>query len=118
MHIADALFMPFIVNELVLSVNPVKLYEYIYSGKPCLAARYPESEKFKDFAYLYQGDEEFGALISRLEAGTLEPRKSLKDCRDFAMENTWDVRYSKIKDILACAKKNEPAARSWTQESL
>ena len=34
---AWVLVMPFLINELVKSVNPVKLYEYIYMGKPIIA---------------------------------------------------------------------------------
>lgn len=51
MHKATGLIMPFIVNDLILSVNPVKLYEYIYSGKPIAAIKYGESEKICCLCY-------------------------------------------------------------------
>ena len=34
---AHCLIMPFQLNELIYSVNPVKLYEYIYTGKPVIS---------------------------------------------------------------------------------
>jgi hypothetical protein len=34
---ADILFMPFQVTDLIQSVNPVKLYEYIYSNKASIS---------------------------------------------------------------------------------
>ena len=51
---ADVLIMPFVVNELIKAVNPVKLYEYIYSCKPVISVYYAETEPFEPYIYLYQ----------------------------------------------------------------
>jgi hypothetical protein len=50
---ADILFMPFQVTDLIQSVNPVKLYEYIYSNKASISVGYDETELLKNiFIYI------------------------------------------------------------------
>jgi hypothetical protein len=44
--------MPFQVTDLIQSVNPVKLYEYIYSNKASISVRYDETELLKKI-YLF-----------------------------------------------------------------
>lgn len=92
MQISDVMIMPFKLNELIYSVNPVKLYEYILSGKPSIAIRYPESEKFEDFVYLYKNREEYFQLISLLQSGCLSPKRSIDACNEFAFDNSWSRR--------------------------
>lgn len=93
---ADALIMPFTVNELVLGVDPVKLYEYVYSCKPAIAVRYPESERFGDYVHLYRGMDEYLSLVDRLVRGELGAKKNQSDCVAFARSNTWEERVKKI----------------------
>ena len=99
MEHSDALIMPFVLNELILSVNPVKLYEYIYSSKPCLAPRYGESEAFGDYVYLYESKEECCRTINELING-----KGAKHSKDenitFALSNTWKERVEQIEKII------------------
>lgn len=88
---AYALVMPFVVNELIRSVNPVKLYEYIYSGKPVVAVRYEETEKFKDHVYLYSDIDEFNNIIDNLMKED-RTKEQIEDCKRFAESNTWEKR--------------------------
>lgn len=99
MEASDALIMPFVVNELIRSVNPVKLYEYIYSGKPCLAPSYEESMPFSDFVLLYHSHEECKEMISCLLNKTYMP-PSKEDCRGFSLNNTWKSRAKVIAGII------------------
>lgn len=91
---SSALFMPFIVNELIESVNPVKLYEYIYSGKPILASRYSETEQFEKYVTLYSDYNEFSRFIS--DAVINEVTIDKENMRIFSMNNTWAARASQI----------------------
>lgn len=91
MPYASALVMPFKVTELIKSVNPVKLYEYIYTGKPVIASRYGESEKFGEFVSLYSTSEEFVNIVKRVE--TFPPSQEYMDkCLGFVEQNTWKQR--------------------------
>lgn len=100
MDLSDALIMPFIINDLILSVNPVKLYEYIYSNKPSIAVRYKESEQFEDYVYLYKDNEEFFSLINKLSKDNLLPKKNVQENLNFVLDNTWEKRVDKIKEII------------------
>lgn len=99
MQKADALIMPFVLNELILSVNPVKLYEYVFSGKPCIAPYYSESIPFEDYVYLYHTKEECSAIVCELSNGK-GAKRSLEECREFAKNNTWKQRVNQIELIL------------------
>lgn len=92
---SDILIMPFVVNELIESVNPVKLYEYIYSGKPCLAPRYDESLPFEDFVCLYESHKDCLSVIDSIIKNEYHQR-SLDDCRAFVKNNTWRNRIEVI----------------------
>ena len=96
---SDILIMPFVVNDLIESVNPVKLYEYIYSGKPCLAPRYGESIHFKEFVNLYETHEECLTQVERIIKGGLK-QMPLEECREFVKHNTWKDRANSIMDCL------------------
>ena len=88
---SDILIMPFVVNELIESVNPVKLYEYIFSGKPCLAPKYGESLQFGDYVNLYDSHGDCLAKIKMILDGE-HRQKTLMDCRKFVQNNTWENR--------------------------
>lgn len=59
----DCLLMPFVISEIVLYVDPVKLYEYIAWGKCIIASWYPEIDRFSDFVYFYHDSGEYVELI-------------------------------------------------------
>ena len=94
MNKSKGLFMPFVRNELIESVNPVKLYEYIYSGKPILATKYPESEYFKDYVCLYSDYEDFSKFIRKYIIS--ETSVDVDLMRRFALNNTWEARTQQI----------------------
>lgn len=96
---SDILIMPFVVNELIESVNPVKLYEYIYSGKPCLAPKYGESLQFKEYVNLYESHVECLSQIEKIIKGDLK-QKPLESCREFVKHNTWSDRAKSIMECL------------------
>ena len=99
MERSDILIMPFVVNDLIRSVNPVKLYEYIYSGKPCVAPLYEESKPFSNFVNLYSDQEGFEKIISSIINGEIKQQAKDK-CEEFAMRNTWSSRVLTIKKQL------------------
>jgi len=96
MENVKGLIMPFKLDELIKSVNPVKLYEYIYMSKPILATRYSETEYLEDYIYLYDGKYEFYNLIKDIQNDKLAAKKEDTTNKNFALKNTWDERYSSI----------------------
>lgn len=100
LKLADALVMPFLINELVLSVNPVKVYEYIYSAKPAIVIKYKETEKFSDFVHLYKSEQEYFNLIEQVTTGKLFIKSNSEDYLFYARQNTWTSRVSEICKLL------------------
>ncbi len=101
---------PFILNDLIKSTNPVKFYEYMASGKPVVSSRLPELEKYTDICYLYDNKEEFSKYIYKAlyddEEETVQKRKEV------AKQNSWEQRVDSfekvIKQIISSSKsKNE-----------
>ena len=106
MEKATALIMPFEVNALIESVNPVKLYEYIYSGKPSLAPYYSESAKFGDFVGLYKDYDGLKQYTSDVLRGKY-PTKSKESIADFIKANTWEKRMEQIGSAIKGKVENE-----------
>jgi len=91
----DVCTIPFVLNDLIKSTNPVKFYEYISSGKPVVSVRLPELEQYSDICYLYDNAEEFSKYIYvALHDENVELRKKRMM---IASENSWD---SRVREIL------------------
>ncbi len=95
----DVCTIPFHRTPLTEATNPVKLYEYLATGKPVVARRLPELEPYADVLALYDTADEFVAALERVvrqpdgEAVVAKRRK-------IAFENTWDIRYRTLRDKL------------------
>jgi hypothetical protein len=98
---ADAFIMPFKLNDLVLSIDPVKVYEYIAFMKPVFVLKYEETEKFKDFVYLYNGFEELANVIKNIN--NKKTNRNKEDIKGFLQDNSWDFRVENIYQKL-CSK--------------
>jgi teichuronic acid biosynthesis glycosyltransferase TuaH len=96
---ADALIMPFKITELVKSVNPVKLYEYIATSVPIITCDYDEINVFEDFVYRYTSDNEFIGLINKLLNNDLIVRGE-QERKNFLVSNTWGNRAKQMSLIL------------------
>jgi len=99
MNFADVLIMPFILNDLIKGVDPVKVYEYIYSGKPIIIKKYGETLKFGNFVSLYDNNSSYIELLGSILEGKAS-FKSVHECRTFALNNTWDSRIKQILELL------------------
>ena len=100
MNLADVLIMPFYVNELIKSVNPVKVYEYIFSQKPSFIVSYEETKVFQDYVYLYSTADEYFDLIRKYLLGNLENKQNASSANKFLIENTWEVRVDSMVSVI------------------
>lgn len=97
---ADCLIMPFILNDIILYVDPVKLYEYIAWGKCIIAPYYPEIDRFGDFVYFYHDREEYSSLVSRLASEGFKAKYTKEAQQEFLQNNTWENRIELIESVL------------------
>lgn len=99
----DCMIMPFIVNEIVKAVDPVKLYEYIAFGKCIISVYYEELECFRDYVYFYTTWEEYDELTSHLINQGFPPKYDKEQQELFLAENSWGERYQKIHQLIECS---------------
>ena len=95
----DVCTIPFLRTPLTEATNPVKLYEYLATGKPIVARRLPELEPHADLIALYDTADEFVAALERV---VREPdgEAVVARRRKIAFENTWEIRYRTLRSAL------------------
>lgn len=105
----DCLIMPFQINEIILYVDPVKLYEYIAWGKCIVSVWYPEIDRFSDYVYFYHNKQEYIELLRRLCEEGFPAKFTKEQQQEFLKSNTWEARGELVNEIL---KKTENEDKS------
>ena len=90
--------MPFLVNEIVSAVDPVKLYEYISFGKCIISVYYQELEHFRDFVYFYRTKKEYLELLDNLCQTGFPTKYNEEQRAEFLASNDWKERYHTLKN--------------------
>jgi hypothetical protein len=94
----DVCTIPFILNDLIKSTNPVKFYEYIASGKPVVSVDLPELKQYENICYLSKNKEEFSKNI--FKALHDEAKEIIEKRKIVAEENSWDNRVEELIKII------------------
>lgn len=87
--------MPFLVIEMIKSVNPVKIYEYLAAGKKVLAPSYAETEAFLPYIKLYSSQEDFVSKLKKMVTVD-DTSAEIKKRIEFANKNGWDSRADQL----------------------
>lgn len=93
----DVCTMPHLCNALTRSMDPIKLYDYLASGKPIVSTPVAGVERFSDVVYVGRNAEEFVAGLDQAvqEDDGLKGRR-----RGYAQENTWSRRGMEVWGVL------------------
>lgn len=91
---SDLLLMPFKINKLITSVNPVKMYEYILANKPIISCQYSEIEKFSDFVYFYKNISEISSLLEEIKTNNFDCKYRVD--QSFEVINCWKSRVEEM----------------------
>jgi len=92
----DCMIMPFQLNDLISSVDPVKLYEYINYNKPIISIYYDEIKRFSPFVNFYSNQTELIEVLNNLIKQKFPKKYSEEDRRIFLEKNSWKTRVSQI----------------------
>lgn len=98
---ADCFIMPFILNELIKSVDPVKLYEYIYFNKSIISVYYDEIRYFNNFVEFYDSKDDLKKVLEKIILSNFEPKYSNVERLKFLKDNTWDSRVNEINKLIS-----------------
>jgi glycosyltransferase involved in cell wall biosynthesis len=105
----DVAIMPFLVNELTLAANPLKVREYLAAGLPVVATPLPEVVKLNNLVRTARTPEEFlERTEALLKAGKRGPDVSVSRLMD---TESWDVKveeFSWIVTHLSNRKRKRP----------
>ncbi len=90
----DVCMIPFKVNSVTLSTDPVKFYEYLSQGKPIVSTRLPQLEPYGDVTYLAN---DFADFVRLLDQAIAENDPDLVERRrKLARGNSWAARYDLV----------------------
>lgn len=92
----DILIMPFLINETVMSVEPVKFYEYINLNKPIISVYYPELDRYSRFVEFYKTYDEYCKILEKLIKNKLNKKYNNNERLSFLSNNTWNERVELI----------------------
>lgn len=102
----DVCLVPFKIVPLTLATNPVKVYEYLGSGRPVISVDLPEMKQFGGLVRVGATTEGFLSAIANV-LNNPESDAVVKDRRSFAREQTWLHRVSALIEN-AEDRTNEP----------
>lgn len=91
----DCLIMPFLVNDIIQDVDPVKLYEYISMGKNIISVYYEEISRFSTFVKFYNSKQEFIDIIKEMMSNK-KVVYTAQQQTTFLLDNSWESRYKYI----------------------
>jgi len=98
----DVTMLPFNINELTKHSNPLKILEYLASGKPVVSINIPEVLKYKDNIHVASSYEDFLKGIEQY----LEDRSEASVIKrmQFASQHSWEKRFDEIQNIIFCPR--------------
>jgi glycosyltransferase involved in cell wall biosynthesis len=101
---------PYVLNERIRHVNPIKLREYLSAGLPVVSTALPEVEYYRDHCWLAGGCEEFErGVTAALGSDTPERRRA----RSEAMRaETWEQKVAAVSARVMRVKAEKAAAGS------
>lgn len=94
----DIAILPFAINNITLSVSPVKIFEYMAAGKPVVTYALPECKKYSSCLCANSQDE----FLDKLDlAVSLRKDKDYLDLlKQDALNNTWTAIMQKMVDYV------------------
>lgn len=85
-------------SELLDTINPVKVYEYLAANKPVLAVESMETLKLKQYLMIYNEKKEIGQWMSQ---PIKRPFRTEEERKEFIRKNGWKARAQEINQILS-----------------
>ena len=85
----DVCIMPYKINETTRYIYPLKLHEYMATGKPIVATAIPAVEGFRKFIYVADTPGQFVEAVA-LAVAENQPEKKLRR-QECARQHSWEM---------------------------
>jgi glycosyltransferase involved in cell wall biosynthesis len=92
----DVCILPNKINEHTAGNDPIKIFDYLASGKPIVSTRTAGTENLEHLINIADDKETFSYFLNK----SLKEKISSQARVDFAKENSWAQRYLSVKDII------------------
>ncbi len=92
----DVCLLPFKISPLTLATNPVKIYEYLASGKPVVSVDLPEISQFENLVHRAKTSDEFISLVSTCLKSSSPEENQTELRKQFACKQTWNHRVNDL----------------------
>ncbi len=104
----DVALLPFVINDLTLAANPLKLREYLAAGLPVVSSAIPEAKRLSHAVHIAQTDSEWLGVIQRLvSSGETGPQISISERMD---RESWDAKVEELSRIVSTVERGRAAA--------
>ena len=92
----DVCLLPFKISPLTLATNPVKIYEYLASGKPVVSVDLPEIAQFENLVQRAKTSDKFVSLVSACLKSSSPETNQIESRKQFASKQTWSHRVTDL----------------------
>jgi len=92
----DVCINPYVLDGVAENVDPLKLYDYLASGKPTVSVDIPAARRFADVIRLTKTPDEFTRAI---EAALADPGDAAVRQRAAAV-HSWDARFQRVQAVV------------------
>jgi len=97
-HYAELCLLPFKTGKLTDAVSPIKVFEYLFMGKPVVSTNMVEVKDYPGVTSA-KNEREFGEYCAKLKNNQVELNHSKVDVAEFVSQNSWFSRLQAITDI-------------------
>lgn len=91
----DVTMIPFILNDLIRSTSPIKLYEYLAAGLPVISTSMPEVLPFQEEGVVICADEPDAFVQAALKLRCMNTSAMVERRQQIARQHTWQARFEK-----------------------
>jgi len=96
----DVCINPYILDETAENCSPLKLYEYLASGKPIVSVDMPEARKFEGLVDIASDYDDFVRKIDRILQDPTEQDQRAKLRIEAVARHSWDQRFAALERVL------------------
>lgn len=98
-NFSSAMVIPFLINDWTKNINPIKLKEYLATGKPVISTAIPEALRNEDHVKIAYTKEQFSELLSQT---VLNPDiDNIQKQLSFIRQYSWENRVNEISRTIA-----------------